>query len=172
MDNNPLTYVLTMAKLNATGLHWIGELADFTFNIKYHPGKCHIDADAFSRIPFDFDTYMKKCTEGVSPEVIKAINCSTQAQDNRESNWVTSLTDDPAALTLDSTPLFPPPKTQIKRVDMAEAQEQDKVVGHVWYYLKTGTHPTAKQTHAELPATKQLLHDWKKLEIGKDNILR
>ena len=28
-DNNPLTYVLTSAKLNATGLRWIGELADF-----------------------------------------------------------------------------------------------------------------------------------------------
>ena len=55
---------------------------------------------------------------------------------------------------------------------MAAAQEQDKVVGRVWYYLKTGTRPTAKQTHAELPAAKQLLHDWKKLEIGKDNILR
>ena len=171
-DNNPLTYVLTMAKLNATGLHWIGELADFTFDIKYRPGKCHIDADAFSRIPFDFDTYMKKCTEEVSPEVIKAISCSVQARDNRESNWVTSLTDDPAALTLDSTPLFPLPKTQVRRVDMAAAQEQDKVVGHIRYYLKTGTRPTAKQTHAELPATKQLLHDWKKLEIGKDNILR
>ena len=115
---------------------------------------------------------MKKCTEEVSPEVIKAINCSAQAQDNRESNWVTSLTDDPAALTLDSTPLFPPPKTQVRRVDMAPAQEQDKVVGHVRYYLKTGTRPTAQKTHAELPATKQLLHDWKKLEIGKDNILR
>ena len=166
-DNNPLTYVLTMAKLNATGLHWIGELVDFTFDIKYHPGKCHIDADAFSRIPFDFDTYMKKCTEEGSPEVIKAINCSVQAQDNRESNWVTSLTDDPAALTLDSTSLFPPPKTQIKRVDMAEAQEQDKVVGHVRYYLKTGTRPTAKQTHAELPATKQLHMTGRNWRLGK-----
>ena len=44
------------------------------------------------------------------------------------------------------------------------------MVGCVQYYLKTGTRPTAKQTHTELPATKQLLHDWKKLEIGKDNI--
>lgn len=28
-DNNPLIYVLSSAKLNATGLHWIGELADY-----------------------------------------------------------------------------------------------------------------------------------------------
>ena len=28
-DNNPLIYVLSSTKLNATGLHWIGELADY-----------------------------------------------------------------------------------------------------------------------------------------------
>ena len=51
-DNNPLTYVLTAAKLNATRLCWIGELADFNFDIRYHPGKTHVDADSFSRILF------------------------------------------------------------------------------------------------------------------------
>ena len=34
-DNNPLSYVLTSAKLNATGLRWIAELADFHF-VKLH----------------------------------------------------------------------------------------------------------------------------------------
>lgn len=38
-DNNPLTYALTyaltMANLNATGLRWVGELSDFNFDIKY-----------------------------------------------------------------------------------------------------------------------------------------
>ena len=32
-DNNPLTYVLTTAKLNATGHRWVSELADFSFTI-------------------------------------------------------------------------------------------------------------------------------------------
>ena len=44
-DNNPLTYVLSSAKLNATGLRWIGELADFNFTIRYRPGKTNVDAD-------------------------------------------------------------------------------------------------------------------------------
>ena len=35
----PLTYVLSSAKLNATGLRWIGELADFNFTNHYRPGK-------------------------------------------------------------------------------------------------------------------------------------
>ena len=37
--DNPLTHVLSSAKLNATDLRWIGELADFNFSIRYRPGK-------------------------------------------------------------------------------------------------------------------------------------
>lgn len=44
-DNNPLTYVMSSAKLNATGLIWVAELADYNFTIKYHPGGTNIDAD-------------------------------------------------------------------------------------------------------------------------------
>ena len=40
-NNSPRTYVLSSAKLNATGLRWVGELADFHFNIKDRPGSVH-----------------------------------------------------------------------------------------------------------------------------------
>ena len=55
-DNNPFTYVLSSAKLNATGLCWVGELADFNF--KYQPGKVHREADTLSRVPLDIVSYM------------------------------------------------------------------------------------------------------------------
>lgn len=32
-DNNPLTYIMSMAKFNAAGHKWVGELADFKFSI-------------------------------------------------------------------------------------------------------------------------------------------
>ena len=44
-DNNPLTYILTSAKLNATSLRWVRELADFRFQVNYRPGKSNSDAD-------------------------------------------------------------------------------------------------------------------------------
>lgn len=47
-DNNPLTYVLSTAKLDTTGLRWVGELANFNFEIKYRPGKVNIDANSLS----------------------------------------------------------------------------------------------------------------------------
>ena len=50
-DNNPLTYVLTTAKLDATGHRWLAALAAFDFEIEYTPGVSNQDADALSRLP-------------------------------------------------------------------------------------------------------------------------
>ena len=49
-DNNPLTYVLTTAKLDATGHRWLAALAAFNFNILYRPGKTNVNADVLSRM--------------------------------------------------------------------------------------------------------------------------
>ena len=48
-DNKPVTYVLTTAKLDATGHRWLAALSTFNFDIKYRPGKNNADADAFQR---------------------------------------------------------------------------------------------------------------------------
>lgn len=44
-DNNPLTYVLTTAKLSATGHRWLAALSTYDFGIQYRPGRENIDAD-------------------------------------------------------------------------------------------------------------------------------
>ena len=50
-DNNPLTYVLSTAKLDATGQRWIAALANYNFSLHYKSGKTNIEADALSSIP-------------------------------------------------------------------------------------------------------------------------
>lgn len=50
-DSNPLTYVLTTAKLDATGYRWLSALSTFSFQLQYRAGKQNIDADALSRRP-------------------------------------------------------------------------------------------------------------------------
>ena len=49
-DNNPLTYVLKNAKLDATGHRWVAQLANYDFSISYAPGSTNHVADALSRI--------------------------------------------------------------------------------------------------------------------------
>uniref|UniRef100_A0A8C9SN96 ribonuclease H n=1 Tax=Scleropages formosus TaxID=113540 RepID=A0A8C9SN96_SCLFO len=51
-DNNPLTYVLTSAKLNATGHRWLAALSTYNFTVQYRPGCHNIDADTLSRNVF------------------------------------------------------------------------------------------------------------------------
>ena len=49
-DNNPLTYVLSTAKLDACSHRWAARLANYNFNIHYRSGITNVDADALSRI--------------------------------------------------------------------------------------------------------------------------
>ena len=100
-DNNPLTYVLTSAKLNATGLRWVGELADFNFEIRYRPGKLNVDADSLSRLPSDFKTYMDSCIEKVTPENLHASISAAQVLSSGVNVWIAALTDKEEELHVD-----------------------------------------------------------------------
>ena len=50
-DSNPLTYLLTTAKLDATSYRWLSALSTFSFQLQYRAGKRNIDADGLSRRP-------------------------------------------------------------------------------------------------------------------------
>ena len=50
-DNNPLTYVLSSAKLDAVGYRWLAALSVYDFDVKYRRGLMHLDADGMSRRP-------------------------------------------------------------------------------------------------------------------------
>ena len=50
-DNNPLTYVTTTAKLDATGHRWLASLSNYNFKLSYRSGILNRDADGLSRIP-------------------------------------------------------------------------------------------------------------------------
>ena len=65
-----MTYVLTIAKLDATGHRWIAKLTKFNFTVYYHLGKSNVKADALSRIPWD---------ENIKAKAVKAIFKATVA---------------------------------------------------------------------------------------------
>ena len=82
-DNNPLTYVLTSAKLDATGHRWASALGEYSFDIFYRPGLTNTDADIMSRYPFykseakleelDKDTIKAVCNSIVSCPYIETL---------------------------------------------------------------------------------------------------
>ena len=67
-DNNPLTYVLSSAKLDATGQRWISSLAQFDFTISYRSGLKNADADSMSRLPGTIEAH-----ETINTDSIKSI---------------------------------------------------------------------------------------------------
>ena len=52
-DNNPLTYILTTAKLDAIGQRWVASLGPYNFSLHYNPGCQNTVADSLSRIPWE-----------------------------------------------------------------------------------------------------------------------
>ena len=49
-DNNPLTYILSSAHLDAAGYRWVATLADYNFSLEYQKGKDNTVADFLSRM--------------------------------------------------------------------------------------------------------------------------
>lgn len=86
-DNNPLTYILTSAKLNATSCRWVAELADFHFTIRYRPGKENIDADALSRLTTVSDGSIPEYTEELSSDSIGAVIQAVEVQSESDIQW-------------------------------------------------------------------------------------
>lgn len=50
-DSNPLTYLLTSAKLDVASYRWLSALSTYSFKIIYRAGKLNADADSLSRRP-------------------------------------------------------------------------------------------------------------------------
>jgi transposase InsO family protein len=89
-DNNPLTYVLSSAKLDATGHRWIAALGNYNFKIRYRSGKLNADADGLSRMPglrsaLDSDDFKE-----MSQQIIKAL---CQQHDCRYVDTICMSTD-------------------------------------------------------------------------------
>ena len=68
-DNNPLTYILTSAKLDAIGQCWVASLGPYNFSLHYNPRQQNTVADSLSRIPWENVTFYSQ----VDYNVVKAI---------------------------------------------------------------------------------------------------
>ena len=165
-DNNPLTYVLTSAKLNATGLRWVAELADFNFTVKYRPGKANIDADCLSRFPGDFEQYMSSCTNVFSPDDLSATITAITAA-GEECIWIAAISEETTNLEQHEAAA----NTTARRVDIRRAQLNDPTIRKVVEHVKNNTKVTVRERLRETREIRKYLAERQKLKVGDDGIL-
>ena len=82
-DNNPLTYILASAQLDATGHRWVAFLANYDFRIFYKSGKSNVEANALSHIP-------RANTILIDAPTVKAIISAIPYTDHTDYNYNSS----------------------------------------------------------------------------------
>ena len=165
-DNNPLTYILSTARLNAVGHRWVGELADFHFDIKYRPGKANIDADTLSRYPVHLQEKLGEFTESLAPEVVTAVWQGNQAAVGGDVPWA-------AALQMASdVEMAPAGVAVISPQDMQQAQQEDEVTREVLKLKEKGWIPNESDKKQMSKEVRRLVREWSKLKVEQGVLYR
>ena len=165
-DYNPLVYITTTAKLNASTIRWLNELSDFRFDVQYRPGKTNIEADTMSRLPLDFNRYMKICTEQITSEDISAIMAGAANQGNNGETWITM---NQVKIQQEE---FEHRQRNLTQEEIWNAQHQDANINRILEYKQLKNHPSIEQRRGESKETKQLMRIFHELEIDDNEILK
>lgn len=141
-NNNPLTYVLSTAKLSAVGHRWLSALSTYDFDIHYRPGRHNVDADMLSRnMPESSDGWTTIPQVGVRSICKKicipgAAGCPPRCVDQLGASpeCVPEVFAFPAQLELKSM-------GQMSKQEVLEAQQGDVAIQHAIQAVKKGKWP-------------------------------
>ena len=166
-DNNPLTYVLTTAKLNATGHRWLSDLSVYDFDIIYRPGRNNIDADLLSRMEPGEDDWQNISHSGVKSicQRVNSLSCPKESPKYVEQlgappECIPEVYAYPTRMQLNTI-------SQLSRQELIAAQNQDIVLKTTMQAMKTGKWPGDLKSNPEILAMKR---DVTKLKM-KDGLL-
>ncbi|KAL0163756.1 hypothetical protein M9458_039509, partial [Cirrhinus mrigala] len=168
-DNNPLTYIMSTAKLNAVGYRWVGELSDFRFDIKYRPGKVNVDADILSRCPLDINQYITECTEELSIEIVKTTWEGTKAVEQKDVAWVAALNQaQEEQLEGDAGEVL----GKLSHDELRKAQRLDPAIGEIIRMKESNASITNDMRHRASGPVKKLMHEWSRLHLDDGLLYR
>lgn len=198
-DSNPLTYVTSTAKLNATDHRWLASLATFNFTISYRAGKINGDADGLSCLPRDdhhdiertpADEYVKPflarllpTSEDVvcrcSPEEFQSLCMYHEANDTFSSDAISAPAIEAMCVTAEAvtqTDTVPLPNHgdlgSMSALDWKRLQLEDQVLGQVLDMLSNESGRTSNQHQpSRLSKDVALLLSEKRHLMVKDGVL-
>lgn len=169
-DNNPLTYLLSTAKLNAVGHRWLAALSTYEFDVQYRPGRHNVDADLLSRVEPAEDNTEEWVT--LSQSGVKAIckrvctpeslTCPVRCVDQLGASplCVPEIYAYPTRLESECL-------KQMSKQDLRKAQEEDLMIGSAIQAVKHGAWPEHEPAS---PECSQLKREMGKLTM-KDGLL-
>ena len=166
-DNNPLSFVMSTAKLNATGMRWVSELADFNFKVKYRPGKGSQDCDYLSRNPVE-DKFSSTYTEETDLDNFKIFGNSIS---NVENNWLTVTAKQSKTL---ETYLNLKSDKELFKIDfetLKYEQLNDRIISPIFEAVSSQNRPSFKDQKSMCRKSKVILNYWQYLKISSQGIL-
>lgn len=176
-DNNPLTYVLTTAKLDATGHRWLAALSTYDFSLKYRSGVQNIDADALSRRPH-LEPIQEPAWEDIPTTGVRAMcqmSVGTKQRSTKQQfgRVIDHLGISPQAIpqaycNLSSLSVKQMPVLSLS--ELSTAQQEDSGIGQVWLALKKGDITLVDKTKHRISSL--LLREWDKLKMQKGVMYR
>ena len=125
VDNIPLTYILTTAKLDSTGQRWFASMANYNFKIFYSGGKLNVEADALSCIPWE-----NTQVDNVKPLIVKTMLQSKLITDVGIPDLYPQLNVIQKCMAVDSSP-------KLTHNDWIKEQSEDSDISLLVQLLKS-----------------------------------
>ena len=165
-DNNPLTYVLTSAKLDACGQRWVAKLANYNFSIKYRCGVSNTEADALSRIKWPEALSEKLDTENgcMDTHVINAILTGAVTKSSLIES--VSCSTDVIPTELDNN------TSKLSNINWMKEQRLDPNLGVIIRLIESGQLFKRKLQGKDSTELKSFLRNKRCLKLVKDVLYR
>ena len=181
-DNNPLAYLDT-AKLGATEMRWVAQLAQFNFKVKYRSGRTNRHADALSRNPIPID---ENAVEQDEMDVLSHLTISSELPKELKIR-VEELMTEATSTQIHSTVTVDEVRTRSSNInpvvcssslpgfsqaDIHRLQETDPDIRHFLQLKKSTQKPSGKALHSLPKNVKHYVREWDRIGCIGDRWFR
>ena len=150
-DNNPLTYLLSSARLDATGHRWLAQLTNYNFKIYYKSGVNNKDADALSRLPE---------IKNIDISAVHALQEANNPFDGYAYSLVIKESPEPHASEI--APV----------INVSVDQVNDPDLQKIITWKKADQKPSYRSLKDSSQVIRKLWHEWTRLFLENDTLYR